>query len=508
MSKAGPGPPTPLKNAAAPPITPRMSRFPRLRARLALLGRSESGMALPVALLATVAAMALAGAAVVSTVDVQQGTKRDSASKRAIAAADAGVSAARTELARVLAEPEVSSCPGGALPSSGWCPPTSPETVGDATYSFQFSDLSLPCGGYALCVVATGEADGVMRRALVGFEGSPFDPSPPGDPGGPGSPGGTGGIEGLVGEEGVILSGSAIVRVGVGTNGDLVTEGAAVVCGDVRVGVDGEWVKSGSVVPCKGVSETKANAKLPSVESFMPADIATNNSNYRLERCTSTNPKTPPGCQSDTFSGSWSGSSPWNPRTRTISTSGATTLTLGGGDYWLCRLSMNGANQLIMAANARVRLFFDTPENCGLSPSTQQIQFSGANRIWSTGYQPGKDRFDMPGFYMLGSPTSATSLDLAGATGTNEFILYAPRTDISATGATIFKGVIAGRTVSMTGSSIIEHDDGFEPPPELTPEADDEGDDGEPAAGIPVYTPALFVECSGDASPTNPSVNC
>ena len=70
------------------------------RLRFALLVESERGMALPVAMLATVASLGLAGAAVMSTVDVQQGTKRDGGSKSAIAAADAGASLARLRLNR------------------------------------------------------------------------------------------------------------------------------------------------------------------------------------------------------------------------------------------------------------------------------------------------------------------------------------------------------------------------------------------------------------------------
>ena len=41
-------------------------------------------MALPVALFATVASLALGGAAVMSSVDVQQGSHRDNSSKSAI----------------------------------------------------------------------------------------------------------------------------------------------------------------------------------------------------------------------------------------------------------------------------------------------------------------------------------------------------------------------------------------------------------------------------------------
>ena len=57
-------------------------------------------MALPVALFAMIASMALASAAVLATVDVQQGSHRDHSSKSAIAAADAGANVALLRLDR------------------------------------------------------------------------------------------------------------------------------------------------------------------------------------------------------------------------------------------------------------------------------------------------------------------------------------------------------------------------------------------------------------------------
>jgi len=62
----------------------------KARRRLSLLLRSERGMALPTALFAMIASFGLASAAVLSSIDVQQGSSRDSGSKNAIAAADAG----------------------------------------------------------------------------------------------------------------------------------------------------------------------------------------------------------------------------------------------------------------------------------------------------------------------------------------------------------------------------------------------------------------------------------
>ena len=158
-----------------------------IRSRLLLLARSEDGMALPVALFATIASMALAGVAVMSSVDVQQGSHRDSGSKSAIAAADAGANVAMLRLKRDSAELAEASCLEGATPeASGWCPPVEGE-VGGAEYTYQVSQAGSACGEFDLCVVATGSAAGVTRRVLV-----TFNQGPGGNPGG----GGGGGTDG------------------------------------------------------------------------------------------------------------------------------------------------------------------------------------------------------------------------------------------------------------------------------------------------------------------------
>src|SRR5258705_5776891 len=98
-----------------------MPAIGRVRARLRLLLRSESGMALPTALFAMIASMALASAAVLSSVNVQQGFGRDHDSKEAIAAADAGASVALLRLNRFQSKLTAATpCVGstGATPHS------------------------------------------------------------------------------------------------------------------------------------------------------------------------------------------------------------------------------------------------------------------------------------------------------------------------------------------------------------------------------------------------------
>jgi hypothetical protein len=222
----------------------------------------------------------------------------------------------------------------------------------------------------------------------------------------------------------------------------------------------------------------------------MPTDIATNNSNYRLVKCTSTN--NPAGCQSDTYTKRWTSTVPWNASTRTISTSNNASLTLGGGDYFVCRLLISNNAHLIMADGAQVRVFFDTPENCGLSAGAKQIDVSNNADITSTGYQPSLGRFDVPGFYLMGSPTIPTTVEWSNNSGTNEFVLYAPNTDIELSNNATYVGVIAGKTVHLSNNAVVKQDAGFVPPQ---------------IGGATLYQRQSYVECTG-ASASPPDAGC
>ena len=477
-------------------------------------------MALPTALFATVASLGLASVAVMSSVNAQHGSKRDSGSKNAIAAADSGANLAMMRLERVeedLSEENPCLGPNGEkqTPTNGWCPKSTPETVGGSTYSYQFSAIGGEvCEGHELCVVVTGSASEVARRVLISFDRK-------GDPGSggeseeeegeeeEGEDGGSGGIaEGLIGKEEVTMSGNADVRVGVGTDGYLVTSGNTSICGGIRHGIGKSWKKSGNASQCSGYNITEGNVELPPVSSFIPSDIATKNSNGRITMCSK---GLPLECQADTYNGKWSSTSPLNPSNRQIQLSGNTVLTLGGGDYWLCSMSLSGNSKLIMAEGAHVRLFFDTPEKCG---TTSQINLSGNNEISATGYQPGEDQFDVPGIYLLGSPTMTSTVNLSGNySNTFEFVLYGPDTNINISGNATMKGLIAGKRIAISGNGRIENDEGFELPPELNPWKEDEGDPGEEEdeegePGSPgIFAPQFYIECSATTSSV-PDANC
>jgi hypothetical protein len=482
-------------------------------------------MALPVALFAMIAGMALVSAAVAETINVQQGSHRDASTKSAIAVADAGANIARSRIDRYAVVLATHQClklgssgvlEGATAESDGWCPAVT-GTVGGGKYSYRASPAGSTCGEYKLCVVATGTVGEASRRVEVAYgetavEETKFEKTEGKETGGEKSSGTNESgsspfVEGLIGEEGVEIGGSADIRVGVGTNGDVVQQGnGAKVCGDVRHGVG----KKNGAKQCAGYTETEENKTMPPVSSFMPSDIATNNSDYRLVACTKTHPtQEPAGCELDSFTGHRKSTYPWYAGKRAISIGGNDVLTVNGGDYWVCSLELGGTSQLIMGASARVRFFFDTPEHCGLSPGATQLSLGGNTRITSTNASV------FPAFYFLGS----SNVSLAGNAGTDELVVYGRETTINVTGNATFKGVLAGKKVFVTGNGHIEDDTSYRPPAEIAPVTEKtEPKEKEPTNGqthetkvttARYYSPQFYVECTGPAPQgAAPNSNC
>jgi hypothetical protein len=348
--------------------------------------------------------------------------------------------------------------------------------VGNSSYVYRATPATTVG---TMSVVATGTSDSVSRRIAVTFKTTTV--------------GSALSKEGVIGVDDVEIDNNADARVGVGTNGNIHIHNNGNVCGNVRHGVGKEAVFDNNGTQCSGYAVTEGNVSLPPVSSFMPTDIATNNSNWRLVTCTQTSPdKVPSGCQTDTYTGKWKSTEPWNSSTRTILASNNTTLTLGGGDYFVCRLYVKNNSHLVMDADAQVRIFFDTPENCGIQAGEKQIDINNNADVTATGYQPEIGKFDMPGFYVMGSPTIPTTIEFSNNSGTNEFILYAPNTDIVIKNNAVYTGVIAGKTVHLDNNAIVRQDEGFEPPQ---------------IGGATIYERQSYVECTG-ATASPPSAAC
>lgn len=430
------------------------------------LRRDQRGIAVPTALMALIACFALSSVAVMSTVDVQQGTKRDHDSKEAIAAADAGANIALLRLNRYLPSLTVATpCigPNGEpqAASGGWCPSTATEQVGGATYSYRISAFT---ENGTINVISVGASGTVSRRVNVSLKTSaskkPFAK------------------ERLIGQEGIEIVGTSTrIETDIGTNGSIITGGTPIICGNDRIGPG----KSGPTPSC-GKQKSEGTQNLPPISA--PSNIATYNDNCRLEQnCTGEKAK-----QVDTYSKKVTSKNPWDAAApRKVDIASNERLTMGGTIYWVCQVEIQGT--LYMPALTSVQIYVDTPEHCGLKPGDNQVVIGGKAVVESDSYNPAQGHYEVPEIYVLGEG----SVKMEGSPeSTNEVMIYAPKSEITIGGKASWMGMIAGRTIKIHGNPTIKSDPNLKLPEQNV---------------ATLFERTRYVECTG-ATASPPNANC
>jgi hypothetical protein len=434
------------------------------------LRHDQRGITVPTALMALIASFGLASVAVISTVNVQQGTKRDHDSKEAIAAADAGANIALLRLNRFLPSVNVSHpCvgPNGEYqaPNAGWCPSTAVEKVGDASYSYMVSAFTT---GGLIDVVSVGTSGTVSRRvnvALKTLSGKKVFAD-----------------EKLIGEDEITLEGGPTIETDIGTNGSIVGSGSPTICGNDRHGI-GEEAPTPNGPPTCSVQgeETEGNKNLP--EIVPPENIASENDNCRLAR----NCPTEPTIRVDTYSKKVSKTDPWDAGHRAINIGSSQTLTMSGSIYFVCELNVQG--KLYMPAGAHVEIYVDTPEHCGLKSGALQVNVGAGAVIESSACNSSQGVCDVPHIYVLGNG----SVKLVGTPGTtNEVVIYAPNSEIDLGGNATWNGMLAGKLLKVHGNAKVKSDPNIKEP-EIT------------FAGT--FQRTRYVECVG-ATASPPDASC
>lgn len=441
---------------------------------LRALLRSERGVAVPTVLVMILIGLGLAGAVAVASISAERGSVRDQDSKQGIAAADAGALRAlyrQNAVRTTTAEPcVVVGSTSGTLESAadddadGWCPEQA-GAIADAGYGYQ---VSIPTGDppepgqqgrEEVTVVATGISDDVRRRIAVTISKLT----------------GLGLLSGatVMGLDWVNLDSNAEVFGNVATNGDISLASNSLLCGNAQYGVGHGLLISGNAEQCDGYGEAEGELALPPVEQ---GDVPTNNSNGRF-------------FTEDIKQGN--GVS-WDSATRTLTLDSNSALTLGGTDYSFCKLELKSNSTLYIAQGARVRIFFDAPENCGYTEADEpvaQFVMRSNTKISNTSGDP-----TTAAFLMVGSETISTVAELNSNSHINiDLILYAPLTDLVLDSNSTYRGAVAAKTVDVDSNATIE--------------SDNRASEFE----LPVRTHfevARYVECAGGDPGTDPDSGC
>ena len=441
----------------------------------------ESGIAVPLVLAVLVVGLSLGSAAVLASVNVQRGSVRDEDSKYAIAAADAAVLEAlhrqnlipTTTGNRCLVIGSGLTLIPGAASADGWCPQVS-GAVGDATWTYRVRHLPAVNGTVSMEVVGTGTSDGISRRVEVlarsNLEGSVF------------------GNNTVIGDDFITLDSNSEILGSVGTNGDVTLQNNSFLCGNAQygTGADDAFTLVGNAAhggpKCGGTTYPPPTQGDTNLVPVFQGDVPTVNSNGRF-------------FSQDLRAGSISNVT-WTPATRTLIVDGNSSLTLGGTNYSLCRLELGSNSTLYIAAGAAVRIYFDSPENCGQSSGITQLLMQSNTRIVSSSGSPVSAALLFVGSTSTPLRTTRAQLNSnttgGGPSCSSTFIIYGPKTEIELNSNATWCGAIAGKSVHLDSNSRVT------------------AHPGTPNFTLPMpllYQGARYVECVGTAT-TAPDQGC
>src|SRR6266511_141302 len=460
-------------------------RFRNAFRRPGQFAKRESGFAVPTALFMVLAAFATVSVGVVTTVRVQNGTVRDQGTKSAIQVAEAGVNEALLHYNRIPpsdtnpCSPVSASGPDG----SGWCPAVTGSFNG-APYTYHVHPFSEVDDKLILEIVGTGSLNGASRRisirASASSSWSPFYEYQ------------------VKAGDWIHMDSNAEVRAGTATNGDIVLSSNARQCGQASVGIGKEmqldlnsqyYHQQNCSEPFSTVNEEQLT--LPSVNQ---GDVATNNNNdfFFVQNPISGNTRDVcwNGVKGDGTAGTCGA--------RHLDLAQNTAVTLRGGIYSFCKLTMSSNTSLYVAAGEGVVIYFDSPEACGYSSGVIQLDMDSNARITGPNGAAANAQLLFVGSTGHGDNFRQTQIHMSSntyipASCEQNFVLYAPLSDVTLNSNSTYCGGLAGKTLHLDSNARV-----WTPP---------NGLDFQLPETAPHYEVERFIECdTTQGSP--PSAGC
>jgi hypothetical protein len=414
-------------------------RIRKALSRAVRVAKRDGGFVVPTALLMTLAAFATVSVGVVTTVQVQNGTIRDQGTKSALAIAEGGASEALLHFNRIKPSSNPCSPVSASGPTGGWCPVVNGTDPGGATFSYQVQAPYSTADDKVLNIVATGTVGTATRRVLLTAKSveneHPF------------------GVYSVKAADWIHMDSNAEVHAGAATNGDIVLSSNAKQCGQASVGIGKEMqlISNAQYFHNQNCTEpydvvNQEQITLPPVNQ---GDVATNNDNGRF-------------FTQDLISGTaskvcWNGikgnGATGSCGARHLDLSSNTSVTLGGSKYSFCKLTMSSNTAIYIAAGHTVAIYFDSPEACGYSSGTTQLEMDSNSRITSTA-----GGVTTAQLLFVGSTSRATQIHMSsntnvGAACEQNFVLYAPLTDVTLNSNSTYCGALAGKTLHLDSNA-------------------------------------------------------
>lgn len=458
-------------------------------AQKATPARSDDGFALAAAVIVMFIAGLLVTVAVSTATFTASSGTRDEQSRSAFEAAEAAL---RTATYRInMKGPGSSECLAGtavqAAGSDHYCGGEAEHLSDGTTFRYwtsQVLEKGARCAGQTIeeagggtvqrCVTAEGVVKGVKERMQerIASSGGSSKLFP---------------VAGILGLEEVKVSG-AVSAVGVVASNGLIEGGGSGAftrgyelgpAGTFKPAAGKERNKSGVTVCGKGKMEAAPECEARLSEPFvaaLPSNHATETANEdaRLEN------------GEDEFFKGWTTENNFNPANHELSLSANGRLTLGGARYYLCNFKATSNSELIIAADAKVEIFVDSPEDPnGKCPA-------------------GSGKFESEGDFHFKNLSGKASSLLIMMYGKGPFKLlngaelqasiFAPQAEILMNGGTKFTGGIVGNKVFLeNGLNMFEW----------------ASEDGELEIGNPgssIYYRTGWTQCTSEGS--TPSEGC
>jgi hypothetical protein len=423
----------------------------------------QTGIALPAALgvLIVVGTLTSATFAVSSRLADTSTASRDS--KRALQAADAGLEAAMFRMNEIGLQAE-SKCfttaavdPGtgtdpetGGTPVAGECAGVEDDMGNNSDYVYYVTpalDDGDECAGLPVhhtdpdgevtvtqrCVTAIGEVNGERRRIqarVASYIGTQLFP-----------------VGGILAINGITVKNTAIVSGVLGSNGQIELGNNSVVSGGIKLGTSSTpppTLGNGSTLggPVTYRSEAEGAYLLAPVDM---GNTATVNDNGRI------------ASGQDAGSQVTYTNTAAAPRTLTIANNGS--LTLGGGTYNFCKVTLGNNSFITIAAGAKIRFFLDSPDRAGSGciPSGQTAAQARSNGYGGMFLGQGSN-FNNPGhainfqIYMYGYTDGSHQVNFFNSQAVNAAI-YAPSSELIWNNSAGITGAVSASKVEFKNTA-------------------------------------------------------
>jgi Tfp pilus assembly protein PilX len=403
---------------------------------------SQRGNAM-VVVMGTILTLTLVTSTIATTASTSsKNANTDRNSKRALAAAEAGLEIAQLQLAQTASLP-ASSClvAGGANPSGAECPTGAPGNIGNgASYTYFVSQqvngttvtcpasqgaAAAPPGATERCITSIGTVNGTTRRvqALVRRQ--------------PGSA--IWQTAGIVGKDRVEMKNNALIWAPIGTNGQLDLQNNNQIYNTARLGPGGSITNPSQIVANpKSVSVPAWD--LPSVDVPVPVP-PTNPNSYNNSALSTTYYKASQGGQ---------------PPRRFRIPNGS--YTMPAGTYNFCSMELD--NSITLNVAGPVRIYIDSPARTG-SGCTSGGRFMLNNDVTVNSGGTAAN------FVVLvyGSRNEAANADVncpSGKTGSDVFYcneidftgaVYAPDSTVTIDNDVRFRGGVASKSIEFKNNA-------------------------------------------------------